>query len=75
MKPYKNISGSSGVKAFEAAPDYIDVVFVDGTQYHYSYKITGVSNVEQMKQLAEAGKGLSGYISKYVRDRYEWRKP
>lgn len=71
MKRYKNLSGNSGVLAYEIEEKGVLVKFVDGRTYHYTYKTAGKENIEQMKKLAEAGKGLSGYISKYVKDNYE----
>lgn len=71
MKRYKNLSGNSGVLAYEIEEKGILVKFVDGSTYRYTYKTAGKENIEQMKKLAEAGKGLSGYISKYVKDNYE----
>ena len=71
MKPYKNISENSGVVAYETEKQGIRVKFIDGRTYHYTYRTAGRQHIEEMKKLTEAGKGLSGYISKYVRDNYE----
>lgn len=70
MKPYKNLSGNSGVTAYEIGEDYIKVKFRDGDVYLYNYSVTGKFNVERMKKLAEEGKGLSTFISRYVKDDY-----
>lgn len=70
MKPYKNLSGNSGVAAYEIGEDYIKVKFRDGDVYLYNYSVTGKFNVERMKKLAEEGKGLSTFISRYVRKNY-----
>lgn len=70
MKPYKNLSGNSGVLAYETGEDYIKVKFHGGDVYLYNYSVTGKFNVERMKKLAEEGKGLSTFISRYVRERY-----
>lgn len=70
MEPYKNLSGNSGVVAYEVGPDYIKVKFRDGDVYLYNYSVTGRDNVEQMKELAIEGGGLSTFISRYVRDDY-----
>ena len=45
--------------------------FVDGHVYTYSHASAGKQHVEKMKRLASEGQGLSGYISKHVKDRYE----
>jgi RNase P subunit RPR2 len=72
MKPYKNISRESGVKAYEIMTDRIRVLFVRADEvYTYSYSKAGKRHVDKMKELAEKGKGLSTYISKYVRDLYD----
>lgn len=70
MKPYPNHSGKAGVRAYHSAFNYIDVEFADGSIYRYNYNVTGKSEVEGMKQLAEAGEGLTTFINQYVRDRY-----
>lgn len=70
MEIYRNLKGASGVIAFEIGDDYIKVRFRDGI-YLYNYEKPGRSHVEQMKLLATAGKGLSTYISKYIRDNYK----
>lgn len=72
MKPYKNISGKSGVWAYLIGPDWIKVKFGrNGETYTYSYRSAGIEHVERMKVLAEAGKGLATYINRHVRDLYE----
>lgn len=70
MKRYKNLSGDSGVLAYETGEDYIKVKFRDGDVYLYNYIVTGRDKVERMKDLAEEGRGLSTFISRYVRERY-----
>lgn len=71
MKRYRNSSGKSGVRAYEIYADRILIEFAAGDIYVYSYRMPGKADVEQMKTLAEKGKGLSTYISQNVRDRYE----
>lgn len=71
MEKYKNLSGNSGVVAFEIGDDWIKVTFIDGDIYLYSYKTPGPFHVEQMKKLAQAGRGLSAYIGIYVQKNYE----
>lgn len=70
MERYRNIKGDSGVLAFEAGDDYIKVRFVGGDVYLYTDAATGRRHVEQMKKLAAKGKGLSTYISRYVKNGY-----
>lgn len=66
MKPYKSKSGKdSGVVAYKTGKDYITVRFVTGTVYTYSYFSAGEDDVEEMKKLAAASKGLSSFIAKY----------
>lgn len=73
MKKYGRLSGESGVTAYHVEKEAIQVRFVDGKVYRYSYKSTGRAHIEQMKTLAEQGKGLSAYISTHVRDKFESR--
>ena len=70
MSPYANHSGKAGITAFELGGDYLDIRFVDGSVYRYTYQSTGVSNIEKMKKLALAGRGLTTFINKTVRTQY-----
>jgi hypothetical protein len=75
METYRNLKGDSGVRAYEIGRDSITVAFSGGAVYRYTYESAGASHVEEMKKLARAGRGLSGYISRYVRASYASRKP
>ena len=70
MKKYKNLSGKSGVTAYEAGADFIKVKFTDGSVYLYTYSSAGKEIIEKMKKLAVEGKGLSTYISQKVKDKF-----
>ena len=74
MQTYKNLSGSSGIKAYACGEDFIKVQFDDGTIYRYTYASAGRHHVEQMKTLALAGAGLSTFISQHVQTAYESKK-
>lgn len=70
MERYKNLSGDSGVYAYECSAKAIKVEFNGGAIYLYDYAVTGADAVEKMRRLATAGRGLSTYISRYAKDRY-----
>jgi hypothetical protein len=70
MKRYRNLEGASGVLAYESGINFIKVKFVDGSTYTYTFKSAGKAAIAQMKKLAEAGRGLSTYISRYVKEKY-----
>jgi hypothetical protein len=74
VERYVNLDGDSGVRAYEVGVDSIAVEFVDGRVYLYTYGSAGSSNVEQMKVLARSGRGLSTFISRYAKDRYESKR-
>ncbi|UUZ51746.1 hypothetical protein LP420_20620 [Massilia sp. B-10] len=74
MRRYLRLAGESGVVAYAIAPDAIDVQFVDGQVYTYSYASTGRERVEAMKRLAQTGRGLSTYISQHVGSDYAARR-
>ena len=58
MIRYKNLGGDSGVAGYELGIDYVMVVFIGGKKtYRWSYRKAGQQHVENMKQLAETGKG------------------
>ena len=71
MPRYSNLSGDSGVIAYETSPDSITLAFANGDRYLYSHAGPGRDAVERMKALAKAGRGLSTFVSRHVRDNYE----
>ena len=73
MKRYANRSGESGVEAYRFDATSIWVRFRNRAEpYRYSSKgRAGPEKVARMKALAEAGEGLSTYISQYAHDDYE----
>lgn len=71
MIPYKNLSGNSGVVAYELGEEFIKVRFRHEPQvYVYDNKRPGRDHVRKMKKLAADGQGLSTYISQHVRENY-----
>lgn len=70
MEPYKNLGGSSGVKAYELGNDSIIVEFKDSSQYLYNNLRPGIMSVERMKTLALRGQGLNSFISISVKKNY-----
>jgi hypothetical protein len=72
MQWYKNLNGDSGVAAFEIGADYILVKFTGTSRtYRYSYLKAGKAHVEQMKILAQNGRGLNAYINMHVKFKYD----
>ncbi len=63
MKRYDNLSGDSGVMAYEIRRGAIMVEFVNGSAYLYTDASAGAAPIIEMQRLAEAGRGLSTYIS------------
>lgn len=63
-----------GVRGFEIGPDSIDIEFHTGWIYRFSYQRPGQPRVEKMKQLAESGQGLTTFINKFVKNRFEFRR-
>jgi hypothetical protein len=75
MKTYKNLSGNSGVVAYEAGRTYIKIKFEgESGIYIYDYKRPGKQAVEKMKALALKGEGLSTYISQEVGTNFSSKK-
>lgn len=64
MKPYANLSGDSGVVAYDLRPAAILVRFRGGEVYEYSHDSAGAAVVMTMQQLARAGRGLSTFIAR-----------
>ena len=73
MPAYKNISRFSGIRSYGIGPDFIKIVFKDGSIYLYTFESAGVKHVANMIDLAISGKGLTTYINKFVRDSYAKR--
>lgn len=71
MKQYRNLSGKSGIKAYETGEDFIKIKFITGEMYLYTYSSAGKKIIEKMKLFASEGKGLSTYISQTVKDKFE----
>jgi len=70
MKRYRNLDGQSGVLAYELGKGWIHTRFVGGETYEYTDAVTGGENVRNLQVLAQAGQGLSTYVSKFVHDTY-----
>ena len=73
MERYKNLSGSSGVAAFELGDTSIIVEFRRGDQYLYTDASAGPENIRRMHAVARRGAGLATFINRVVRDRYARR--
>ena len=73
MRLYGNSSGNSGVKAYAIRQGAIEVEFVNGQAYLYDDAHTGPARIRRMQRLARAGRGLSTYISREVRQAYARR--
>jgi hypothetical protein len=71
MHPYQSSNHDTGVIAYQKGSGHIAVKFKDGSVYLYTNKSAGRNSINQMKKLAEAGVGLTTYISQHVKDRYE----
>ncbi len=63
MERYKNLSGHSGVVAFEILRGGIAVEFVNDSIYLYTVESAGREQIAEMKKRARAGRGLSTWIS------------
>src|SRR3546814_14010710 len=50
MRPYRNLSGNSGVVAYEVGADFIKLRFTRGDTYRYDYRRPGHRDVERMKR-------------------------
>ena len=70
MQRYNNLSGQSGVLAYEIGKDSITIEFVGGERYLYTARSAGAENIAKMQELARAGRGLSTFVSQHIRTRY-----
>lgn len=69
MQKYKNLGGNSSIQGYEFKPDGIEVYYSNGA-YLYNFERPGQVHIENMKKLAEIGKGLNSYIQTHVRKNY-----
>ena len=70
MQRYNNLSGASGVLAYEIGENAITVEFAGGERYLYTGRSAGAENIAKMQELARAGRGLSTFVSQHIRTRY-----
>ena len=75
MQKYRNLNGDSNVVCYLIAEDAMTIQFNDGVNYRYSNSSAGISNIMEMKRLAELGRGLNGFINRRVKKMYDskWR--
>lgn len=71
MQPYANLGGKSTILNYELRPGAVVVEFKGKPPYRYSHANAGAANVERMKLLVIAGRGLGTFISWNVHSRYE----
>lgn len=71
MLRYKSRRRDTGVYAYETGKDFIKIQFRDRSVYLYTNESTGRAEISAMKKLAAAGKGLTTFINKFVREKYE----
>ena len=65
MKRYGNLHGNSGISAYEEGPDFIRIQFTSGRIYLYTYESAGEDDIEEMKELAREGSGLTRFINDF----------
>lgn len=70
MPAYTNKSGKSNVASYEFGDDWIAVTFGDGSTYTYTVASAGITHINVMITLAQAGFGLNSYITRKVRKLY-----
>ena len=65
MKRYGNRHGNSGIAAYETGADFIRIRFTSGSVYLYTYNSAGEDDIEEMKELAKEGAGLTRFINDF----------
>tara|TARA_B110001469_G_C9555971_1_gene275765 strand:+ start:519 stop:752 length:234 start_codon:yes stop_codon:yes gene_type:complete len=76
MIPYKNLSGKSGVELYDTDADVIKIKFKKMYYiYSYDYATNGAEVVEEMKRMAEAGRGLSTFIAQKIKKNFATKVP
>lgn len=70
MERHKDLSGNSGVSAYELSSHGIVVQFKNGWNYEYTSQSAGAATIATMHRLAPAGRGLGSFISTIVQQGY-----
>ena len=65
MKCYGNLHGNLGIAAYEAGAKFIRIPFTRGSIYLYTYQSAGENDIEEMKELAKEGSGLTRFINDF----------
>lgn len=73
MERYKNLDGNSDIVGYEITESTVTVQFSDGAMYLYTAQSTGAGNLNEMRRLAVAGRGLNSFINRTVRKDYAWK--
>lgn len=67
---YLNLSGNSTVASYKIVKDAVTIGFTSHGKYIYSNQSAGRLNINQMKALAIAGKGLGTFIEANLKEGY-----
>lgn len=55
---------STGVRGYDYGDDWITIYFTSGNVYTYTLESCGEYHLSNMKQLADAQKGLNTYVTR-----------
>lgn len=75
MKPYGRGDHTSGVIAYDYGADYICLRFSEGYDYTYTWDSCSRVHVQNMKALANQGKGLMAYLNRHASERFATKLP
>lgn len=73
MNTYKNLGGSSGIRAYKSTLNSIIIQFKNSSMYEYTLSSVGQRNLAIMKKLAIRGSGLNTFVNQNVRSLYSRR--
>ena len=65
MKRYGNLHGNSAIDAYEVGTNFIRLRFTSGSIYLYTYDSAGEDDIEEVKELAKEGEGLTRFINDF----------
>ena len=68
VNKYKNLGGKSVITSYIIRKDAVTIRFTDHSVYIYNNQVTGRENVNKMKELAVAGKGLGTFVTGSLKD-------
>lgn len=60
--PYHSRNKATGITHYETGPNWIKLTWQNGTVTKYTEKSAGKAKIQQMKRMAQSGRGLHAFV-------------